>query len=148
MLALVTVSSFVAALGAGSHYVAVGEEGLCFGVVELLAFAGDEFALVVELAEKLGCVLFMHLRGSAPVDVEMDAKRLETVFYDVVVLVHDVLGAASLLTRLDGDGHAVLVGTAHIKHLPPAHTKIADINVGGHIHSCKVPDVHRAVGVG
>ncbi len=56
LLALVAVGAFVAALGAGAHDVAVGEEGLRLLVVVLFRGALDELALVVELAEKADAV--------------------------------------------------------------------------------------------
>ena len=148
LLALVAVGAFVAALGAGAHDVAVGEEGLGLGVVVLLALLGDELAVVIELAEEAGGVLGVHLGGRTAVDVEMDAQALEGVLDDPVVAVHDVLRRAALLARLDGDGHAVLVGAADVQHFPAAHPQVADVDVGRHIDTGQVADVDRTVGVG
>ena len=147
LLALVAVGILVAALGAGAHYVAVCEEGLGLGVVVLLALLSYELALVVELAEEFGCILLVYLRTCAAVDIEIDAQRLETVGDYLVVFVHYVLRAAALLAGLDGDGHAVLVASAHIQHILPAQAEIPNVNIGGHIHAGQMPDMHRTIGV-
>ena len=147
LLALVTVGILIAALGAGAHYIAVREEGLGLGVVVLLALLSYELALVVELAEEFGCILFVYLRTCAAVDIEIDAQRLETVGDYLVVFVYYVLRAASLLAGLDGYGHAVLVASAHIQHILPAQAEIPNVNIGGHIHAGQMPDMHRTIGV-
>ena len=144
-LALVPVGILVAALGAGANNVSVGEEGLGFGVIVLLALLGYELALVVELAEELGGILGVYLGRSASVDVEIDSESLETVGYDLMVLVYYILGSAALLAGLDGDRHAVLVAAAHIQHILSAETQVPYINVRRHIHSGKMPDMHGAV---
>ena len=143
--ALVAVGILIAAFGAGAHYITVGEEGLRLRVVVLFAFLRDELAIIVEFTEKLRGILLVNLRRSAAVDIEIDAQGLETVGDYLVVFVHDVLGTAALLACLDGDGHAVLVAAAHIQHLLSAKTEISHINVGRHINSGKMPDMHRAV---
>ncbi|ANT64580.1 hypothetical protein Ptc2401_00792 [Prosthecochloris sp. CIB 2401] len=61
LFALVTVGFFVAANGAGAGDVAVGEEALCLGVVELLFFFLPENALAVDFTEELGGGLVMEL---------------------------------------------------------------------------------------
>ena len=147
LLALVAVSALVAALGAGAHDVAVREELLGLGVVVLLALLGDELALLVELAEEAGGVLFVHLGGGAAIDVEVDAEPFEGVLDDAVVAVHDVLRGASLLAGLDRNRHAMLVGAADIQHFPAAHPQVADIDISRHIDTGQVADVDRTVGV-
>ena len=147
-LALVAVGILVAAFGTGAHYVTVGEEGLRLRIVVLFAFLRDELALIVKLAEELRCILLVNLRRSAAVDIEIDAQGLEAVAYYAVILVHYVLRSAALLAGLDGDGHAVLVAAAHIQHILSAKTEIPHINVSRDVHSGKMPDMHRAVGIG
>ena len=147
LLALVAVGVLVAALGASAHDVAVCKEGLGFGVVVLLALLGHELTFVVELTEELRCVLSMDGRRSAPVNVEVDSQRLETVAYYLMVFVHYVLRTASLLPRLYGDGHSVLIAPAHIQHILAAHPQIPYINIRRHIHARKVSDMHGTVGV-
>ena len=53
VFALVAVGPLMPALGAGPDNIAVSEEGPCFGIVELFALPGDEFALVVQFEEKI-----------------------------------------------------------------------------------------------
>jgi len=52
-LTLVAIGVRIAAVRAGAHDVAVGEELLSLGVVELLALFLDELAVVVELTEEV-----------------------------------------------------------------------------------------------
>ena len=144
-LALVAVCVRVTALGAGSNNQSVREEHFGFLVVELFALFRDEIAMVVELAEELRSILFVHLRRCAGVYVEVDSKARERVFHHLMVFIHYILRGNSLLARLDGDGHAVLVASANEQDILPAHAQIAHINVSGDICTCKVADVNRPV---
>ena len=47
----------------------------------------------------------------------------------------------------DGDGHAMLIGTADEKHVFLLQTKVTHVNVRRNIHPCQMTDVHRTVGV-
>ncbi len=146
-LALVTVCAFIAALGAGSHDVAVGQEHFGFRIVELLALLLDEFAFIVELAEKFGGVTMVRRRSGSRIDVEGNAEIGERFLDDVVVLVYDILGGASLLAGRDRDGHAVFVGAAHEEGLASTHPQVTDIDVGRDIHAGQMADVDRTVGI-
>ena len=61
-LALVAISMRIAALGAYTLNQTVREEHFGLLVVQLLAFLADEIVLVVQLAEKLRCILSMYGR--------------------------------------------------------------------------------------
>ena len=148
LLALVTIGPFRSALRAGAHDVTVSKEGFGFRVVVLLAFPGYEFAFIVELAEELRGVLFMHLGGGSAIDVEIDAQTLETFVNYLVILVNYILWGAALLTGLDCDRHSMLVASADIEHIFSPHPEIADIDVGRDIDACQMSDVNRTVSIG
>ena len=90
----------------------------------------------------------MGFRCGASVYVERYAEFLERVFYYLVVAVHYVLRGHSLFAGLDGYGHSVLVAAADKEHLVAAQTQVACVNVGGHIYSGQMADMHRTVGIG
>ena len=83
--------------------------------------------------------------GGAGVDIEVDAQSAEGVLDEGMVLIHDILRGAAVLAGLDGDGHAVLVGTADEEDILPAETEVTDIDVGRDIDAGQMADVHRAV---
>ena len=128
--------------------VAVGEEGFGLLVIVLFAFAFEEFALVVERAEEVGRHLSVRCTGGAGVDVERDAEALERIFDELVVAVHDFLHRAALFAGTDGDRHAVFVAAADEEDVAALQTQIAHVNIGRHIDTGKMPDVHTAVGIG
>ena len=147
-LTLVAVCVGVSAVGALAHDVAVGEKLVGLLVVILFRLLLYELALVVELAEEVGCQLAVCLRCGAAVDVERDAKLLKRVLDELVVAVADVLWGAAFLLGADGDGHAVLVASADEHHVLALQPKVAGVDVGRHVHAGHVADVHTAVGVG
>ena len=144
-LALVAVSAFIAALGAGAHDVTVSQEHLGFRIVELLAFLLDELAFLIELAEELSRILVVRGRRGAGVDVEGDAEIGKRLFDERMILVDNILRGTSFLAGRHGDGHAVLVGAADKERLAPAHPQIADIDIGRDIDTGQMSDMDRAV---
>ena len=138
----------IAALGAGAGDVAVCQEGFGFLVIVLLALLGDEFVVVVELAEELRGIFLVHLGGGAGVDVVVDAQAREGIFHYLMVLVHNILRSYALFAGLDGDGHAVFVAAADEHHILPAHAQVADIDVSGNVSAGQVADMDGTVGVG
>ena len=112
LLALVAVSAVVAAFGAGSHDITVGQKGLRLLVVILQRGLFDELAFVVEFSEKGRSGLGMGLGRGPRIDVERHAQPLERFFDQRVVTVHDLLGRHALLAGLDRDGYAVFVRSA------------------------------------
>ena len=146
-LALVPIGSLGSALRAGSDYVPVSEESLRLRVVVLLRLPGDELALVIELAEEVRGILLMHLRAGTSVNVEIDTEARERVLDNLVILVHNILRRAALLTGLDRDRHTVLVAAAYIEHILSPHPEISDVDIRRHIDTGEMADVDRAVGI-
>ena len=147
-LALVAVRVGIAALGAGTGDVTVGQEGAGLLVVILLGLLGNEFIVVVELAEELGSILLVYLGGGAGVDVKVDAEPGERILHDAVVFVHDVLRGDSLGARLDGNGHAVFIGSADEDDILAFQTEVADVNVARNVGAGEVADMDRTVRIG
>ncbi len=148
LLALVPIGIGIAALGAGAGDIAVCQEGLGLGIVELLALLGDELVVVIELAEELRGIPVVHRRSGAGIDVEVDAQARESVFHHLVVLVHDLLRGNPGLAGLDGDGYPVFVAAADEQHVFPAHAQVSYIDVSGDIGAGQMADVDGTVGVG
>ena len=148
LLALVAVGMRIAALGADSLDEAVCQEHFGLLVIELLRLLDNEIVLVVELAEELGSILRMHLGRGPGINVEVDPKARKGVLHDFVVLVHDILRRDTLVFRLDGDGHAVLVAAADKQHILSPHAEVTDIDVAGDVGTGQVADMDRTVGIG
>ena len=146
-LALVPIGSLGSALRAGSDYVPVSEESLRLRVVVLLRLPGDELALVIELAEEVRGILLMHLRAGTSVNVEIDTEARERVLDNLVILVHNILRRAALLTGLDRNRHTVFVAAAYIEHILSPHPEISDVDIRRHIDTGEMADVDRAVGI-
>ena len=148
LLALVSVGAVVAALGAGAHDVAVGEERLRLLVVILHRSLLDELALVIELAEEGRGGRGVRRRRGARIDVERHAEPLERALDELVVAIDDLLGRDALLAGLDGDGHAVFVGAADRDDVAALQAQVARIDVRRYVDSRQVADMYGAVGVG
>ena len=147
LLALVAVGAVIAALGARADDITVGQKGLRLLVVILHGGFLHELALVVQGTEKLRSRLAMHFGRRAPVHIERNAEFLERVLDDFMITVYHVLRRDTLLLGPDGDGHAMLAGTADEKHVFLLQTKVTHVNVRRNIHPCQMTDVHRTVGV-
>ena len=89
----------------------------------------------------------MHLRAGTPVNVEIDTEARERVLDNLVILVHNILRRAALLTGLDRDRHTVLVAAAYIEHILSPHPEISDVDIRRHIDTGEMADVDRAVGI-
>ena len=148
VLTLVTLGGGMVAIGALTLHIAVGEELAVLLVVELLGGLLDEFAVVIEFAEKLGSKLMVNLARRAAVDIVGDTKVLERIPDDIVVAVNDLLRGDALLAGALGHGHAVLVAAAHKQHVLALQTQVAYIDVGRHIHASQVADVNWTVSIG
>ena len=89
----------------------------------------------------------MRLGGCSSVDIEIDAKSGEGILDYLVVLVHNILWGTSLLPSLDSNRHAMLIRPTDIKNILSLHPQISHIDIGRNIHSGKMSDMHRAIGV-
>ena len=138
----------VAAVWAGSGYVAVGEELPGLGVVVLFGGFLYEFALFVECAEEIGGYLPVCVAGGSAVDVHGDAEVLERLLDDGVVPVVDVLRRDAFFSGPDGDGDSVFVGAADHDDLLSFGAEVADVDVGWDVDTGEVSDVYGSVGVG
>ena len=85
-------------------------------------------------------------RGSG-IDVETDTELSEGLLYQLMVFVHDILRRAALLAGLNGDGHPMLIRSAHEEHVPAAHSQVPDVDISGNVDSRQVSDVNRSVGI-
>ena len=146
-LALVTVCAIGTAFRASADDISIRKELLAFGIEVLLRLFLDELPFVIEFLEELLSRGTVHLRRGTRVDVVADAQLLERLLDDGMVAVDDVLWRHAFFLSLDGNRHAVLVGTTDKQHFLTAHSQIADIGVGGDVNAGKVTNVDGAVGV-
>ncbi len=147
LLALVAVSPFGSASRTGAHDIAVGKELPRNLIAELLLGLLYQLALVIERAEEVGSELVVNLRSSAAVDIKRNTELLKGFLDQVMVAVNHLLYGDTLLACTDSNGHAVLVATANKHHLLFLQSQVAHVDIGRHIDTGKVPDVHTTVGI-
>ena len=146
LLALVAVSLLVA-VGALTHYIAVGEELSCLLIVKLHCRLLHQLAFIVELAEEVRCKLMMHVRCGTAVYVERDSELLEALLDDIVIAVHYILRRDALLAGTLGHGHSMLVGSSYEEHLLAFEAEVTHVDVGRHVYASQVTDMYRTVGI-
>ena len=147
LLALVAIGVGSVAHRTFTLNITVGEELLRGLIVELFAFLLNKLAVVVQILEEITGKLVVDFRSGARIHVKRDAEALETRFNQIVVTVHNILHRATLLTGADSDRHTMLIATTHKKHIFTLQTLVAHIDVGWHIHTCQVTDMHRTIGI-
>ena len=147
LLALVAVGTLGTTARTGAHDIAVGEELAGHLVTVLLLGYLFELAVVIELAEEVGCKLVVYLAGGAAVDVKRDAELFKRVLDELVIAVYHLLHADALLAGTYGHGYAVLIASADEYHILFLQSEISYIDVGRHIYAGEMADMHTAVGV-
>jgi hypothetical protein len=131
-----------------SRHVAVGEKLSGLLVIELHGCFLDKFPLVVKTAEEIGRHAPVGFGSRTAVDVERNAEFLERILDDLVVTVHDILWSHSLVARLDGNGHTVLVAAADHEDFLASEAHVAGVDVGRHVDAGEMADMHRSVCIG
>jgi hypothetical protein len=90
----------------------------------------------------------MNGSRSPGIVAKADPKRVETAFHHLMIPVHHFLGSDPLLTRLDGDGYAMLIGAADVGHVFSQGSEVAYINIGRNIATRQVTNVQGSIGIG
>ena len=146
-LALVAIGAGVVAVGAFAGNIAVGEKLVGFLVEKLHGCFLNELPLIVKTAEKFGSGTGMDVGSGARVDVETYAQFLKRILDQGVIAVYNVLRCDTFGLCLDGDGHTMLIASADHHHILAAQAQKTGVDIGRHVNSGKMPDVHRAVGI-
>jgi hypothetical protein len=89
----------------------------------------------------------VNLGAGTGIDVKLYTEIGKRVFDDAVIFVHNILRGTTLLSRLNGNGNTMLIGTAYKESLPAAHTKVPHIYVCRNINTCKMTDMNGPVGI-
>ena len=147
LLALVAVRALRSTARTGANDVAVGKKFARNLVAELLFCLLHKLVLVVESAEEVARKLVMNIRSGAAVDVERDAELLKRLLDKVVIAVYHLLHGDALLACTDSNGHTMLVASAYKHHLFLLQAQIAHVDVGRHIHTSQVANVHTTIGI-
>src|SRR6187402_1307760 len=87
ILALVAIGTRVAADGTGTHDISVGEKGLCFFVIVLLAVLYFQFAAVIQKSKELLRSLMVKRFAGTVINIERDTQIGEVLFDQLVVFV-------------------------------------------------------------
>ena len=149
--ALIAGGAGLATVVAGAAHVAVGQEALGLGVVELLGAELGEVTLVVDAAEKLLADALVSLAVAGLVraakNVEIDAQAGEVLLLPLVEVRADLLGAAAGAQGGDFDGHAVVVAAADEADVVTAGTHVAHVRIRRQIGAGHVSDVQPSVGI-
>ena len=146
-LALVAVCSFCTAARAGTHDVTVGKELAGNLIAELLFYFLFQNTLIVKSTEEIRSKLIVNLRSCAAVNIKGDTEILEALLDEVVIAIHYFLYGNAFLLGTDGDRYTMLVATADENNVLLFKAKIAYVDIGWHINTCQVADMHTTVSV-
>jgi hypothetical protein len=147
LLALVTISSLCTAFGAGTHYISVRKETLGLLIIILFTLPLHKLALIIEFLKKFRCSFVVNLGTGTGINIKLNPKIGKRVFDDAVIFVHNILGGTTLLSRLNGDGNTMLIGTAYKESLSAAHSEVPYIYICRNINTCKMTDMNGSVGI-
>ncbi|EMR01121.1 hypothetical protein ADICEAN_03760 [Cesiribacter andamanensis AMV16] len=147
-LALIAIGFGVAAIGAGTLDVAIGQKLGRLLIIILLTFLNFKSPLLLQGGEKVGCGLVMYGRRGAGVHIKGYPKLLKGIADHAVVLVYHLLGAHPFFLSADGNGHPMFIGTTDKQHILSPAAQVAYVNIGRHIYACQVTNVHGAIGIG
>ena len=87
----------------------------------------------------------MCSRSRAGIDIEGDTEILERLLDNAMIAVNHILRSDAFFLRSQRDRHSVFIRSTNHQNLFSLQTKIACINIGRHIHSGQMTDVHRPV---
>ena len=144
---MVAVSAFEVAMRAFALNIAVGKEFLSLLIIILFALHLHKLAVVVEFAEEVACHIVVNLRCGARIDVKRDTELLKRSLDEVVITVNHVLRGATLFLGAYCYRHTMLVAAANHLHILTFEAKITHIDIGRHIHTSQVADMHRTIGI-
>jgi len=147
LLALITVGSLCTAFGASTHYISVRKETLGLLIIILFTLPLHKLTIIIEFLKEFRCSFVVNLGTCTGIDVKLYTEISKRVFDDVVIFVHNILRGTTLLSRLNGDGNTMLIGTAYKESLPAAHSEIPYIYVCRNINTCKMTDMNGSVGI-
>jgi hypothetical protein len=111
----------------------------------LLDILGFNIPLVVQVQKKVLGDLVVQRKGSPGVIVEQDSEPAETLFHQAVIAIDYLLGRDVLPIRPDGDGNAMLVGTADKQDIVTFEPLITYEDIGGNIGARQMAEVQGAV---
>ena len=146
-LALVAVCTFCTAARAGTHDVTVGKELAGNLIAELLFYFLFQNALIVKSTEEIRSKLIVNLRSCAAVNIKGDAEILEALLDEVVIAIHNFLYGNAFFLGTDGDRYTMLVATADENNVLLFKAKIAYVDIGWHINTCQVADMHTTISI-
>ncbi len=135
------------AVGTFADDVAVGQELVGFLVVVLLSLLFNELALIVEFAEEVRGKLLVRLGSGTAVDIKTDTEVFETSLNKLMVAVANVLRCHAFFFSSDGDGYTVFVTASDEDNVIALQPKIAHVDVGRHINTGQMTDMHAAIGI-
>ncbi len=147
-LTLVAISLRSMAAGTLSADVAVGKETSRLLIVELLAHLFHKLTLIIEFAEEIAGKLMVYVARGATVDIKGYTETAETLLDELMIAVHHLLNANTLLACTNGDRHSMLITATHEYHLTSLQAKVTHIYVGRHIHTSQMTDMYRTIGIG
>ena len=130
-----------------SRDITIGQELFCLLVIILLTRLLNEFTLIIKLPEEIRCHLMVDSGSRAGIDIKRDTELLERFLDDVMVAIHDILRRNAFLLGTKRDGHTVLIGATNHQDLLTLQAEITCVNIGRHINTRQVSDMHRTVGI-
>ncbi len=87
-------------------------------------------------------------RSGTGIFIKGNPQLLKRIFNQEVVFIYYILWRYSFFLGADGNGNPMLIGTADESNFAPLSPVKTRIHICRNIHSCKMADMHRAVGIG
>ena len=144
VVTLIASGVSVTAMGARPFDVAVGEEAVGLGVVQLLADSGFDEAVLGQRRKDVLCDLAMVVGPGGRVEIPTDTERLPCLEELRVITVDDLLWAHVLLFGAHGDRRPVHVGSRDHQNLVSREPVIAGEDVGRQIGTGEMPEMAGA----
>ena len=145
LLALITISLGSMAARTLTTNVAVCKEMTSLFVKELLTNLLHKLAFVIKLTEKVARQLVVRIARGTAINVERNTKTLETVLNKIMIAVNHLLNRYAFLAGTNGYGHTMLIATTDEQTFASLQTKVARIDISGHINTCQMTNMYRSV---
>jgi hypothetical protein len=86
-------------------------------------------------------------RSGTAVNIKRDTEVLETLLDEVMIAINHLLYGNSLFLGTDSNRYTMLIATADEDNILLLEAEIANIDIGWHVYTCQVTDVHTTVGI-
>src|SRR5699024_11282356 len=118
-IALIDISCFIDTLLTLSLYITIRQKYLSLDIIELFLCLLYQYIFFVKVHKKLLGSLMMLRRTCAPIIVKAHPELFKSLLIPLVVAINNILWGYIFIFCSNGNGNAVLIRSAYIKHIFP-----------------------------